>query len=179
MSKIECARCDREVAESKTEIIEYVTYCVNCAKQLRQVEKEKKQKAKQEEHNKIREREYIEKEIKAITEKDTKHILVTTTNNIEVKRIGEYINVISVQEYKYNPYIAEEDGRDEKTVAEKDNRECMEKALFKIKKQAYLLGADAVIGIRIYSNFDYDTKGGKIFAIMTKINISGTAVRLI
>ncbi len=55
----------------------------------------------------------------------------------------------------------------------------MERALFKLKKQAYLFGADAVIGTWVYSNFDYDTEGGVVVAIMTKINITGTAVRLI
>ena len=32
---------------------------------------------------------------------------------------------------------------------------------------------------REYSNFDYDTKQGLISSIMTKVNITGTAVRLI
>ena len=36
MDKVKCARCDREVEKTKTETIEYVTYCVNCAKQIRQ-----------------------------------------------------------------------------------------------------------------------------------------------
>jgi len=148
---------------------------LNCAKQVKQEEKEKKHKVKQEEHKKIQEREYVEKELEVITEKDAKHIIVTTTDNVEVKRIGGYIDVISVQEYKYNSDI----GNNEKEIAEKDNRECMELALFKLKKKAYLLGADAVIGTRVYSNFDYDTEGDRVIAIMTKINITGTAVRLI
>jgi len=175
MDKVKCARCDHEVEKTKTETIKYITYCVNCAKQVKQEEKDKKQKAKLEGHEKIQKREYIEKELEVVTEKNTKHIIVTTTDNVEVKRIGGYIDVISVQEYKYNADI----GKNEKEIAEKDNRECMELALFKLKKQAYLLGADAVIGTRVYSNFDYDTEGGKVVAIMTKINISGTAVRLI
>jgi len=83
--------------------------------------------------------------------------------------------VVSAQEYKYNENV----GKNEKLIAEKDNRECMERAVFKIKRQAYLLTADAVVGIKVYSNFDYEIKGEKIFAIMTKVNITGTAVRLI
>jgi len=175
MPEIECSRCDRKVEESKTETIEYIRYCKKCANQLKHEEKQIKQRARQEENEKIKEREYIEKELKAITEEDIKFIIITTTDNIEVKRIGEYINVISAQEYKYNRNL----GENEKEVAEKDNRECMERALFKIKKQAYLLGADAVVGMKVNSNFDYDTKQGEVFAIMTKINITGTAVRLI
>lgn len=175
MPKIECARCDRKVEESKTEIIEYIRYCENCANQLKNEKKQVKQIAKQEENKKIREREYIEKELETITEEDIKYIIITTTDNVEVKRIGEYINVISAQEYKYNANFDE----NEKEVAEKDNRECMERALFKIKRQAYLLRADAVVGMKVYSNFDYDRKQGEILAIMTKVNITGTAVRLI
>ena len=96
-----------------------------------------------------------------------------------MKRIGKYIGVISAQEYKYNTEIPEDDPSGKKEIAEKDNRGCMERALFKLKKQAYLLGADAIIGTRVYSNFDYDTEGVQVVAIMTKINITGTAVRLI
>lgn len=179
MDKVECARCDHEVKKINSEIIELVTYCESCAKQVKQEKNKKKQKAKQEEREKIREREYIEKELKVITEDDTKHIIVTTSDTVEVKRIGEYISVISAQEYKYNTDIPEDERTDEEEIAEKDNRECMERALFKLKKQAYLFGADAVIGTRVYSNFDYDTKEGKVISIMTKINITGTAVRLI
>jgi len=175
MPKIECARCDRKVGESKTETIEYIRYCKNCANQLKHEEKQIKQIAKQEENEKIKEREYIEKELEAITEEDIKFIIITTTDNVEIKRIGEYINVISAQEYKYNKNFSE----NEKEVAEKDNRECLERALFKIKRQAYLLGADAIVGMKVYNNFDYDTKQRKVSAIMTKINITGTAVRLI
>lgn len=179
MATIKCARCNQEVEKSQAETIELVTYCESCAKAVKQEKKEKKHKAKQEEHEKIKEREYIEKELKVIAEEDTKHIIVTTTDAVEVKRIGKYMSVISAQEYKYNTALSKDDREVEKEIAAKDNRECMERALFKLKKQAYLLGADAVIGTRVYSNFDYDTKGGKVVAIMTKINIAGTAVRLI
>ena len=179
MNKVKCARCDHEVDRTKSETIELVTYCESCAKQVNQEEKEKKQKAKLEEREKIKEREYIEKELEVITEDDTKHIIITTSDTIEVKRIGEYISVISAQEYKYNTDVSKDERAGEEETAEKDNRECMERALFKLKKQAYLFGADAVIGTRVYSNFDYDTEGGEVVAIMTKINITGTAVRLI
>jgi uncharacterized protein YbjQ (UPF0145 family) len=175
MSIITCARCTKKFEESKTEIIEYIHYCKNCAKQVKQEKKQKKQIAKQEENKKIKKREYIEKELEAITEEDTKFIIITTTDNVEGKRIGQYIDVVSAQEYKYNENV----GKNEKLIAEKDNRECMERAVFKIKRQAYLLTADAVVGIKVYSNFDYEIKGEKIFAIMTKVNITGTAVRLI
>ncbi|MGB2930557.1 MAG: hypothetical protein WBB70_16840 [Desulfobacterales bacterium] len=179
MANIKCARCDQKVEKIKSETIELVTYCESCAKQVKQKKKEKKHKAKLEENKKIKEREYIEKELEVITEDDTKHIIVTTTDTVEVKRIGEYISVISAQEYKYNTDIPEDDRAGEKEMAEKDNRGCVERVLFKLKKQAYLLGADAIIGTRVYSNFDYDTEGGQVIAIMTKINITGTAVRLI
>jgi uncharacterized protein YbjQ (UPF0145 family) len=175
MSKIECARCKMKVEESKTEVIEYVRYCKKCANEKKNNDKKVKEMAKEEEKYKIKEREYIERELEGITEEDIKFIIVTTTDNVEVKRIGEYINVISVQEYKYNKNFDE----NEKDVAEKDNRECMERALFKIKRQAYLLGADAIVGMKVYSNFDYDTKQGVVSSIMTKANITGTAVRLI
>jgi uncharacterized protein YbjQ (UPF0145 family) len=179
MAHIKCARCDQVLEKIKSQTIELVTYCESCANHVKQKKKEKKHKAKLEEHRKIKEREYIEKELEVITEDDTKHIIITTTDTIEVKRIGEYIGVISAQEYKYNTEIPEDDPSGEKEIAEKDNRGCMERALFKLKKQAYLLGSDAIIGTRVYSNFDYDTKGGQVVAIMTKINITGTAVRLI
>lgn len=175
MTETTCARCDQAVEESNTETIEFVTYCKNCADQVKKEEKQKKKVAKEQEDKKILEREYIEKELEAITEEDIKYIVITTTDNVETKRIGEYINVISVQEYKFNVTP----GDHEKKIAEKDNRECMERALFKIKRQAYLLGADAVVGMRVYSNFDYNTNQEEISAIMTKVNITGTAVRLI
>jgi uncharacterized protein YbjQ (UPF0145 family) len=164
-----------KVEESETEVIEYVRYCKNCANKLKNDEKKAKKIAKEEENKKIKEREYIERELEGITEEDFQFIIVTTTDNVEAKRIGEYINVISAQEYKYNKDFDE----NEKDVAEKDNRECMERVLFKIKRQAYLLGADAIVGMKVYSNFDYDTKQGMISSIMTKVNITGTAVRLI
>jgi len=179
MDKVKCARCDHEVEKIKSETIEFIIYCESCAKQVKQEKKEKKYKAKQEEHEKIKEREFIEKELKVINEDDTKHIIVTTTDTVEGKRTGEYISVISAQEYKYNKDVSKDDRTYENEIAEKDNRECMERALFKLKKQAYLFGADAVVGTRVYSNFDYDTESGKVVSIMTKINITGTAVRLI
>jgi uncharacterized protein YbjQ (UPF0145 family) len=145
MSKIECARCKMKVEESKTEVIEYVRYCKKCANEKKNNDKKVKEMAKEEEKYKIKEREYIERELEGITEEDIKFIIVTTTDNVEVKRI----------------------------------RECMERALFKIKRQAYLLGADAIVGMKVYSNFDYDTKQGVVSSIMTKANITGTAVRLI
>ena len=178
-ANIKCARCDKEVEKIKSETIELVTYCESCANQVKQKKKEKKHKAKIEEHRKIKGREYIEKELEVITGDDTKHIIVTTTDTLDLKRIGEYIDVISAQEYKFNTEISKNDRACEKEIAEKDNRECMEMAFFKLKKQAYLLGADAIIGTRLYSNFDYDTEDSKVIAIMTKINITGTAVRLI
>ncbi|MCJ7539086.1 MAG: hypothetical protein MUO88_05415, partial [Desulfobacterales bacterium] len=142
MNKVRCARCDHEVEKIKSETIELVTYCESCAKQVKQEEKEKKHKAKQEEHEKIKEREYIEKELEVITEDDAKHIIITTSDTIEVKRIGEYISVISAQEYKYNTDVSKDERAGEEETAEKDNRECMERALFKLKKQAYLFGAE-------------------------------------
>jgi uncharacterized protein YbjQ (UPF0145 family) len=175
MSKIECARCKMKVEESKTEVIEYIRYCKKCANEKKNNDKKVTKIAKEEERNKIKEREYIERELEGITEEDIKFIIVTTTDNVEVKRIGEYINVISAQEYKYNKNFDE----NEKDVAEKDNRECMERALFKIKRQAYLLGADAIVGMKVYSNFDYEIKQRVVSSIMSKVNITGTAVRLI
>jgi uncharacterized protein YbjQ (UPF0145 family) len=179
MDKVKCARCGHEVDKIKSEIIELITYCGNCAEQVNKEDKKQRKKAKLEELEKIKEREYIEKELEMITEDDVKLIIVTTSDTVEVRRIGEYISVISAQEYKYNTDISKDERADEKEIAEKDNRECMELALFKLKKQAYLFGADAVIGTRVYSNFDYDTEGDRVVSIMTKINITGTAVRLI
>ncbi|MEA3438253.1 MAG: heavy metal-binding domain-containing protein [Thermodesulfobacteriota bacterium] len=182
MNKKKCSRCGEEISDSSYLEIDTITYCFECAKIVRESEKEKKRQVNKEKTKIVKDREKLEKELIIVAEDDTKHIIVTTTNNVESKRIGEYIDIISVQEYKYQEYYlnpVDDNALVKKTPAEKDTRACMELALSDLKKQAYLVGADAVIGVRINSSFDYDVRGKEMVITMNKVNISGTAVRLL
>ena len=53
----------------------------------------------------------------------------------------------------------------------------MEKALAELKKKAFLLGADAVIAIKIDNDMDYSI-GKSWYTKIAKSHITGTAVKL-
>lgn len=174
-----CVRCGEEVGRISAQQIHGLYYCPDCAEQSKYMVAEKKADVKEEKEKIVQERDAIEKEMNLISEADTRHIIVTSTDTIEGRRILEYMDVISVQDIQFqiihfDPVQAE----GQNSLAEKSFRSSVELCLSKIKKRAYLTGADAVVGVRIDSSMDHQREGEYMAAVMSSINVSGTAVRL-
>lgn len=174
-----CVRCGREIGRISARQIHGLYYCPDCAEQSKYLVDEKKADVQEEEEQLVQERDVIEKEMSLVSEEDTRHIIVTSTDMIEGRRILEYMDVISVQNIEFqiihfDPVQAE----GQNSLAEKSFRSSVELCLSKIKKRAYLTGADAVVGVRIDSSMDHQREGEYMAAVMSNINVSGTAVRL-
>jgi uncharacterized protein YbjQ (UPF0145 family) len=176
-----CVRCDAQIDDDSIEIIDALSYCTACAVKVRQAKKAKQQRIVKEKEEIVTERNTIEKEFSLISEKDTKHIIVTTTDHVEGKNIGEYLDIISIQ--KMLPVREPIDSASNKkdnmdSVSEKALRSNIELGISGIKKRAFLHGADAVVGIRIDSSVSFDKESENAVLTLMKINITGTAVRL-
>jgi len=179
MTTANCVKCNKEIDHITAREIDGLPYCVECAERSTILFDEKKDEIQQEKKEIVRERDAIEKELELISEDDIGHIIVTTTDIIEARPIIGYIDVISVQDVAFetvafNPAAAE--GQNE--IAEQIYRSRIELSLSKIKKRAFLAGADAVVGLLIDSSMDYHREGEYMAAVTLKINVTGTAVRL-
>lgn len=146
-------------------------------------------------NKKKQEIELIKKEafykLESITAEQTKQIVLTTAGIIEGKNIIEHIDIISVAKYNYfvkptNTFFNSElHGQGiPKKVRAKESLDaenlvagCMEQALAELKKKAFLLGADAIIGIKIDNDMDYSI-GKSWYTKIAKSHITGTAVKL-
>ena len=73
--------------------------------------------------------------------------------------------------------ISEKARAEESSDAEKLVEKCMKQALAELKQKAFLLGADAVIGIKIDNDMDYSI-GKSWYTKIAKSHITGTAVKL-
>ncbi|MGD9329787.1 MAG: heavy metal-binding domain-containing protein [Desulfobacterales bacterium] len=179
MTLTECTRCRRTVDPISSLEIEGLIYCAGCAEEAKQSVKAKKVEVQKEKKEILRERDAIEQEMRTITEEDTQHITVSTTDTLEIGQIIDYIDVISVQDVVFqdihiNPVQAE--GQHE--LAEKLFRNRIELSLSKLRKRAYLVGADAVVGVHIDSSMEQKPESEYTLAVAIKLNITGTAVRL-
>jgi len=178
MTVTECSRCNQTLTPQESLEVEGLIYCAGCAEQARQSVNAKKAEVQKEKGEILRERDAIEQEMRTITEEDTQHITVSTTDKLETGRIIDYIDVISVQDIVFqdihiNPVQAE--GHE---LAEKLFRNRVELSLSKLRKRAYLVGADAVVGVQIDSSMEQEAESELAIAVAIKLNITGTAVRL-
>jgi len=161
--------------------IDKINVCEEC------FQKEGKKKKQEIE---LMKKEAIDK-FESVTAEQTKQIIITTADIIEGKNIIDYIDIISVAKYDYfvkptNTFfyselhgqgISEKARAKESLDAEELVAKCMEKALAELKKKAFLLGADAVIAIKIDNDMDYSI-GKSWYTKIAKSHITGTAVKL-
>lgn len=174
-----CVRCNNEVEHASVTEIHGLIYCNACAEQSEHLIKQKKADINQEKHEIVQKRDVIEKEMALVSQDDTRHIKVTTTDRIEGRRILEYIDVISVQDINFKVIHFDPAHMESHSgLAEHSFRNSVELSLSSLKKRAYLAGADAVVGLRIDSSIDHQREGEYMAAVMLKVNVSGTAVRL-
>lgn len=180
MTENECARCNTEIAFSAIHEIDGLIYCTDCADGVRKALKDKKAEVQKEKRQIVRQRNAIEHEMRTITEEDTRHIIVSTTDTIDNGRITEYIDVIAVQDIVFqNIHIDPVQTESQEELAEKIFRNRIELSLSKLKKRAYLVGADAVVGIHIDSSMEHKPESEYTINVGIKISVTGTAVRLV
>jgi uncharacterized protein YbjQ (UPF0145 family) len=159
--------------------IEGLVYCQECAQNVKQRLGKKKNAVKEQKTEIVRERSAIEKEMESITEDDTRHITITTTDTIANRTIIDYVDIISVQDLTFHSVHGDPLQTHGKIkIAENSFRNSIELNLSKLKKRAYLVGADAVVGVHIDSSIDQQDEAENISVIMIKTNVTGTAVRL-
>ena len=180
MTATECTRCGKAIEPVTSIEVEGLIYCTGCAEQARQSVKAKKAEVQKEKKEIVRERDAIEKEMRTITEEDTQHIIVSTTDTIETGHIIDYIDVISVQDIIFqNIHVDPVQAETQEELAEKIFRNRIELTLSKLRKRAYLVGADAVVGIHIDSTMEHHSESDYTVAVVIKISVTGTAVRLV
>jgi uncharacterized protein YbjQ (UPF0145 family) len=179
MTVTECVRCNTDIELGAAQKVDGLSYCSDCADRARQALKAKKAEVQEEKRTIVRERNAIEQEMRTITEEDTRHIIVSTTDTIDTGSILEYIDVISVQDVIFqNIHVDPVQTESREELAEKLFRNRIELSLAKLKKRAYLVGADAVVGIRIDSSIEHKPESEYTIAVGIKISVTGTAVRL-
>jgi uncharacterized protein YbjQ (UPF0145 family) len=178
-----CARCGQTIDATSSVELEKLRYCFQCAHQVQESLREKKVEVNRETQRIMKVRDIIEEELAIVSEEDTRHIALTTTDYFEGTSIGEYIDVISIQDVQcqHIPLILAHDADNSPASEQVENvlRRRMKLGLSKLKKRAYLAGADAVVGIRINSAINTMMHNDQHFIGMTKVNVTGTAVRLI
>jgi uncharacterized protein YbjQ (UPF0145 family) len=180
MAMIECVRCNTDIAPEASQEIDGLRYCAECAVSARQALTAKKAEVLKEKRKIVRDRNAIEQEMRTITAEDTQHIVLSTTDTIETGRIVEYIDVISVQDVIFQSiHVDPVQAESQEELAEKIFRNRIELTMSKLKKRAYLVGADAVVGIHIDSSMDNKPESEYTIAVGIKLSVTGTAVRLI
>jgi uncharacterized protein YbjQ (UPF0145 family) len=178
MATVLCNKCRKSIdQESALEALGGF-YCADCADLSILPTDYKKKRVEHEEKKVVHKRDIIEKEMDLISEDDTRHIIVTTTDTIEGKHIIGYIDVISVQDIEFQvEHFDPAQAESQQGLSERLFRNSVEISLSKLKKRAYLVGADAIVGVRIDSSVDHQREGEYLAAVMLKINVSGTAVQ--
>jgi uncharacterized protein YbjQ (UPF0145 family) len=175
----QCVRCNKEISSESAQTLQGLVYCKNCSEKSIQKVEEKKQNIELQKKEIVQERNVIEKALDVVSEDDTRHIIISTTDTIEGRNILDYIDIISVQDLKFQfVQFDPVQGEGQSTIAEEEYRNSIELSLSKLKKRAYLVGADAVVGVRIGSSIDHQRESEYTAAIMFNVNVSGTAVRL-
>jgi uncharacterized protein YbjQ (UPF0145 family) len=159
---MECGQCGVELGPfGYPRKIDNVMICEECF--------QKEEKKKQQEIELIN-KEAFDK-LENVTDEQTKQIVITTSDIIEGKNIIEYIDIISVAKYDY--FVKPKESSDAEKLVEK----CMKQALDEFRKKAFLLGADAIIGIKIDNDMDYSI-GKSWYTKIAKSHLTGTAVKL-
>jgi uncharacterized protein YbjQ (UPF0145 family) len=179
MVTVVCNKCRKNIDQESALESRGRFFCADCADLSILPTDYNKKRVEHEEKKVVRKRDIIEQEIDLISEDDTRHIIVTTTDTIDGRHIIDYIDVVSVQDIEFqiehfDPVQAES----QNGLSERSFRNSVEISLSKLKKRAYLAGADAVVGVRIDSSVDHQREGEYMVAVMLKVNVCGTAVRL-
>lgn len=179
---MECGQCGVELSPFGYPLkIDKVMVCEECFQKEGKKKKQEIERIKKEAFDKL----------ESVTAEQTKQLVITTADIIEGKNIIEYIDIISVAKYDYfvkptNTFfyselkgqaISEKARAKESSDAEKLVEKCMKQALDELKKKAFLLGADAIIGIKIDNDMDYSI-GKSWYTKIAKSHITGTAVKL-
>lgn len=179
---MKCGQCGVELGSfGYPRKIDKIMVCEECFQKEGKKKKQEIQLIKKEALDKL----------ESVTAEQANQIVITTADIIESKSIMEYLDIISVAKYDYfvkptNTFfyselhgqsISEKARAEESSDTEELVAKCMEKALAELKKKAFLLGADAIIGIKIDNDMDYSI-GKSWYTKIAKSHITGTAVKL-
>jgi len=136
-------------------------------------------KIEQEQKKIIRKNKAIEKEMVSLTEDDINRIIVTTTDNVQNRHIIDYIDTISAQDVKFQiEHIDPTQTENQCSLTAETLRSSILLSIEKLRKQACLVGADAIVGVNIESSMDHQHEREYSVLVITKVNVIGTAVRL-
>ena len=160
-----CAGCGTKIGFISTVKVENQKYCDKCAKDAKAQIKEDQQQRKQ------------------ITPEQTQTIVVATTPNLEGHHIEEYVSVINAQ-----VVLGVDAWRDmmgsirswwggRAKGLEKELQAGFNLALDDLKKEAILVGANAVIGIEFDGGMEVAGDVGSNDKMMV-VTATGTAVKL-
>jgi uncharacterized protein YbjQ (UPF0145 family) len=174
-----CAKCNQVVKQTSAQEIDGQLFCTVCAASEKTQSVEIGKESGHQKTDIMREIGLTEKEMAVTSEDDSQHIVLTSTDTIEDRRIIEYIDVISAQEIlirsiHFDPLEAESQNE----LIQETTRNSVALNLSKLKKKAYLLGADAAVGVRIDMSMDHQPKGEYIATLIITVGVTGTAVRL-
>lgn len=174
-----CAKCNQEIKRTSAQEIYGRLYCPVCAESAKKQSVEINKEIEQLKNDIVREIDMTEKEMAVTSENDTQHIVLTSTDTIEGRRITEYIELISVQDIifqsiHFDPLEAESQNE----LIQETSRKSVELNRSKLKKKAHILGADAVVGVRIDTSMDHHPKSEYMATLIMNVGITGTAVRL-
>jgi len=136
-------------------------------------------KIEQEQKKIIRKNKAIEKEMVSLTEDDINRIIVTTTDTVQNRHILDYIDTISEQDVKFQiEHIDPTQTENQCSLTAETLRSSILLSIEKLRKQACLVGADAIVGVNIESSMDHQHEREYSVLVITKVNVIGTAVRL-
>ena len=160
-----CERCDKEIGLFSTIPVENKKYCVDCSKVVKK-EMEAEKNIKQQ-----------------ISAEQTKGILCTTTPSIEGYKIIEYVSIVNVQVILgvnawrdlMGSIRSWAGGRAE--GLEKELRSGFVLANEDLKKEAYLLKANAIVGVEFDGGMELAGDSGTNDKMMV-ISATGTAVNI-
>lgn len=174
-----CAKCNQEIKRTSAQEINGRLYCPVCASSAKTQSVEINKEIEQLKNDIVREIDVTEKEMAVTSEDDTQHIVLTSTDTIEDRRITEYIDVISVQDILFQSiHFDPLEVESQNELIQETSRNSVALNLSKLKKRAYLLGADAVVGVRIDTSMDHQPKGEDMATLIMTVGVTGTAVRL-
>ena len=160
-----CTCCGKDIGFLSTIEVENKKYCVECSEIVKKELKDDKERRSQ------------------ITPEQTKHIICTTTPSIEGYKIVEYISIVNVQVILgvdawrdlMGSFRSWWGGRAESL--EKELRAGFQLANDDLKKEAFLLNANAIIGVEFDGGMELAGDAGTNDKMMV-VSATGTAVNI-
>lgn len=160
-----CTRCGKEIGFLSTIEVENRKYCVECSAIAKKELKEDKERRSQ------------------ITPEQTNHIICTTTSAIEGYKIVEYVSIVNIQVILgvdawrdlMGSFRSWAGGRAESL--EKELRAGFQLANEDLKKEAFLLSASAVVGVKFDGGMELAGDAGTNDKMMV-VSATGTAVNI-